>query len=223
MSAPMLLPHESSGSSTVSSEKRPSDDTAPASVSSSHTSLSEVDSEPASDSEASQDSSSADDEVDAEDEEEQREPAQVTSGLRPFGDVASSKPKIDHNLVMAYAKELEAKLHAFLPQLRQANSKLSEHSAKLNMENVNENEQHIEMNLDLGVLEQQPSGTARSTGNIKLRPEHTSGEDQELLPRDVSVTRLLSGQSDQPKPSIEVVEPGGIAHELPQRPGPVPS
>jgi hypothetical protein len=50
--------------------------------------------------------------------------------------------------------DLRTRLSAFLPQLAQANKVLEDGQEIHNMEDVEEDEQHIEMNLGLGVLEE---------------------------------------------------------------------
>lgn len=166
----------------------------------------------ASDDSTSEDSSTMDDEADAEYEEddEELEPVRVTSLPRPNRiAVEMGKPQIDPDVVMAYAKELESRLHAFLPKLRQANSELAEESAKLNMEQVDESKQHIEMNLDLGVLEQKPIKHERMSEGIRLpsRAAAPTRDESQILSPNMTVSALLHGRKDHAQDiKVEVMD-----------------
>ncbi|KAM3422774.1 hypothetical protein BST61_g256 [Cercospora zeina] len=131
------------------------------------------------------------------------------------------KPDIDPDVVMAYAKELESRLHAFLPKLRQANQKLVEQSAKLNMEHVDDGEQHIEMNLNLGILEQKlPAENATATGEICLPNGKDDEPEESLQSTEENVSSLLNGKKDQARPSIELLDAADTADAVetsPQR------
>ena len=166
-----------------------------------------------SDDSESEGSATIGDEADAEYEvEEEIEPVRVTSLARPNAiAVEMGRPKIDPDVVMVYAKELEARLHAFLPKLRKANSKLAENSASLNMEQVDDSEQHIEMNLDLGVLEQRQVEDETVTEGIRIpRRDAASQEDTTQLPPDVSVTGLLNGRREEAQEvKVEVLDDPG--------------
>lgn len=65
------------------------------------------------------------------------------------------KPDIRRMRDIDGSDDLKTRLAALLPQLEEANSLLKSDAAKYSMENVEDGEQHIEMNLGLGVLEQQ--------------------------------------------------------------------
>jgi hypothetical protein len=93
--------------------------------------------------------------------------------------------------------DLRTRLSAFLPQLAQANKVLEDGQEIHNMEDVEEDEQHIEMNLGLGVLEEkydngdgsssedpsdvdddtgQQEDLPASSGTAKRRKEHTNSD-----------------------------------------------
>lgn len=165
-----------------------------------------------SDDSESEGSATIGDEADAEYEEEEVEPVRVTSLPRPNRiAVEMGRSQIDPDVVMAYAKELESRLHAFLPKLRKANSKLAEESARLNMEQVDDSKQHIEMNLDLGVLEQTQVEDGKVTDGIRIprRDAAVHGDRAQLSP-DVSVASLLNGRKDEAQEiKVEVLDDPG--------------
>lgn len=72
--------------------------------------------------------------------------------------IATVKPGVKPNFsarVTSGAPSLEDRLKSFLPQLAEANSKLQQGGANgSSMEDVKEDEPHIEMNLGLGVLKE---------------------------------------------------------------------
>jgi hypothetical protein len=73
-------------------------------------------------------------------------------------DIATVKPGSKPNFsarVATGAPSLEDRLKSFLPQLAEANNKLQQDGANaFSMEDVKEDEPHIEMNLGLGVLKE---------------------------------------------------------------------
>lgn len=155
------------------------------------------------------------DEADADHEEDDSDSEYITT-LGPSTS-AYVKPDIDPDVVMAYAKELESRLHAFLPKLRQANQKLAEQSTKLNMEQVDDGEQHIEMNLNLGILEEKQPADKAATGEIRLPTDESDEPEEALLPTEGDVSSLLTGKGDQPRPSIELLDTADGVRTLPHR------
>lgn len=170
---------------------------------------------PRGDSSASDSIPTLGDEADADHEEDGSDSEYITT-LRPSANTYV-KPDIDPDVVMAYAKELESRLHAFLPKLRQANQKLAEQSTKLNMEHVDDGEQHIEMNLNLGILEEKQPADKAATGEIRLPADESDEPEAALLPTEGDVSSLLTGKSDQARPSIELLDAADIVKTLPHR------
>jgi hypothetical protein len=119
------------------------------------------------------------------------------------------KPTIDPHYVIAYAKELRDKLQAFLPQLQNANRELASNAANLNMETVGDDEQHIEMDLRLGVLEQQQDNQNPSQPDDIQIPKASSRSSLPFrdspLAEMPSVSDLISGGQRLAEGSIQVV------------------
>jgi hypothetical protein len=119
------------------------------------------------------------------------------------------KPTIDPHYVIAYAKELRDKLQAFLPQLQNANRELASNAADLNMETVGDDEQHIEMDLRLGVLEQQRDNQNPSQPDDIQIPKASSRSSLPFrdspLAEMPSVSDLISGGQRLAEGSIQVV------------------
>ena len=67
------------------------------------------------------------------------------------------KPNISSSLYSDGAEDLRSRLDSLLPQLSAANDVLTSEQDLFNMEDMDEDDQHIEMNLGLGVLEEQDS------------------------------------------------------------------
>lgn len=111
---------------------------------------------------------------------------------------------------LAGVGDLQARLRAFLPQMADANARLDTEGAKgLSMEDVDDDGPHIEMNLGLGVLEEQGDGEEESDGSEE---EHEQdGEDTDVpLPsmaaqkeKDV-MGRLMGGRGNR-KGGVEEV------------------
>ncbi|PPJ57226.1 hypothetical protein CBER1_02781 [Cercospora berteroae] len=167
------------------------------------------------DSSASDSTPTLGDEADADHEADDSDSEYITT-LGPSTS-AYVKPDIDPEVVMAYAKELESRLHAFLPKLRQANQKLAEQSTKLNMEQVDDGEQHIEMNLNLGILEEKSPADKATTGEIRLPTDESGKSEEALLPTEGNVSNLLTGKNDQARPSIELLDTADVVKTLPHR------
>ncbi|KAK3675632.1 hypothetical protein LTR37_021550 [Vermiconidia calcicola] len=107
------------------------------------------------------------------------------------------KPDMRQLSTAGESRDLKARLSSFLPQL------LASGSERHNIEDVEENEQHIEMNLGLGVLEEQGDSDDDSSNE----DSDDDGADEELdVPassgavkraaedRDANVMSKLMGQ-----------------------------
>ncbi|CAK3810618.1 Hypothetical predicted protein [Lecanosticta acicola] len=114
-----------------------------------------------------------------------------------------NKPDIDPKRVMEEAQKLCAKLQEFMPKLRAANSDLAEKGDKLNMENVEEGERHIEMSLGLGVLEEQKGEEEVALKDVQDRSEEVTEEEERG--RD-AMRELLGMDVGGVRPSIEEVQ-----------------
>lgn len=199
--------HEDSSDSESSTPQSASDlESSPvASAETAATSTSSIASSISSDSESSDDDSSeSEDESDSEDElNNDQEPEIIT--IRP----PTFKPSIDPARVKSYAKELQARLDEFMPRLRQANSDLAAKGTSLSMEDVADDEQHIEMNLGLGVLERRDEQKS-DPGHIAVRPEAkspSSSDDADQASDDEAdvMSRLMNAPATKGKTSIQEV------------------
>ena len=94
----------------------------------------------------------------------------------------TKRPAIGSSNVLTQARSLQSRLAAFIPKLQQANCELDDEGGDPNMENVDEEDQHIEMNLGLGVLEEQ-------------RDDDDSEEDEEEEEEDFVDGNEVNGQS----------------------------
>lgn len=126
------------------------------------------------------------------------------------------KPTISSSLFSDDAAEdIRSRLRTLLPQMAQANDLLTSEGPVQNMEDVEDDEQHIEMNLGLGVLEEQPENdTSNSSDGSSDAGEEP--EDREDLPAsscaaqrakdgkasDV-MSKLMGQRADQRKVGIE--------------------
>ncbi|EME86030.1 uncharacterized protein MYCFIDRAFT_81976 [Pseudocercospora fijiensis CIRAD86] len=201
---PRRMPnHERSSDSESSGPSSASDlESSPvASANTAATSTSSIASSTSSDSESSDESS---DGSDSEDEVQDDPDAEIIT-IRP----TTSKPSIDPARVKSYAKELQARLDDFMPRLRQANNDLAAKGSSLSMEDVTEGEQHIEMNLGLGVLEQTGDESNKS-GDVAVRAEAkspSSSDDADEASDDEAniMSRLMSAPATNGKISIQEV------------------
>lgn len=112
--------------------------------------------------------------------------------------------------VAAGAPSLEDRLKAFLPQLKEANSKLANGGAEgKSMEDVGEDEPHIEMSLGLGLLEEKKGGDSddedEEEGSEGEEGEESeeNGEQKNSKEKDV-MGRLMGGRENQGKGIEEV-------------------
>lgn len=152
-------------------------------------------------------SSSEDEEEDGDNDEAMRE------GGEPVILGGPKKPRIDAG-VLAGAGDLASRLKAFLPQMQQANSELAERGAGMSMEDVDDEEEHIEMSLGLGVLEQKKEQDLADLLRKKSQPgsddENGSGASDQASDEEPDVLdRLMNMERDVAKtgqPGIEEVE-----------------
>ncbi|KAG1054940.1 hypothetical protein G6F43_003077 [Rhizopus delemar] len=96
----------------------------------------------------------------------------------------------------ASSSDILSRVQAFLPQIQQANEQLqSEDVSKLNIENVNENEeQYIEMNLGLGVYD------------VKKDGEDDSDSEEEEEEKEKTIKLPSSQPIPDKKPTIELMD-----------------
>jgi len=126
------------------------------------------------------------------------------------------KPPIGNNSDLTAAQQLQARIAALLPQLQAANEELIDGAPGQSMEDVDDGEQHIEMNLGLGVLEEQREGDSDSSDDSSDSDEESLCEEEEGVPissgavsrepdeREPNIMRKLLGQkNDRRKPGIE--------------------
>ncbi|KAI6884476.1 hypothetical protein KC318_g6689 [Hortaea werneckii] len=81
------------------------------------------------------------------------------------------KPEMNGQTSTESARDLQSRLSAFLPQLAAANQQLQTDGGGHSFEDVEDGEQHIEMNLGLGVLEEKRDDGSSSS-------EESSDEDE---------------------------------------------
>lgn len=116
------------------------------------------------------------------------------------------KPQIARGAVLEGAQDLQTRLSALLPRLAAANSELDPDGVGYSMEDVEDGEQHIEMNLGLGVLEEKLNGDSSSsaeesdidseseTSDIEDLPTSSGAVMRELEGKDTQVMNKLRGQ-----------------------------
>lgn len=111
------------------------------------------------------------------------------------------------------ANDLTSRLKAFLPQMQQANSDLARSGTALNMEDVGDDEDHIEMSLGLGVLEQKEAEKPEIL--LKRSSQSAPDEDAGSFTSDTSTNEpdvlesLLNMQREVTRsgqPSIKEIE-----------------
>lgn len=139
-------------------------------------------------SESSEEESSSED-SDASTSDNEDEIATVTMGQKPdfTARVASGAPS------------LEDRLKAFLPQLAEANDKLEKDGAKgHSMEDVKDDEPHIEMSLGLGLLEEKSGkdGEQDDEEEDSSEDEDEDGAEKNRKEKDV-MGKLMGGRENQ--------------------------
>lgn len=123
-------------------------------------------------------------------EDEEPEPTIPTVTTR-------SKPNFSARIA-AGAPSLEDRLKSFLPQLAEANSKLEQEGGS--MEDVKDDEPHIEMNLGLGVLKEKSGKEGEESSDSEEETEE--GEDAEASSperkrKEKDVMRKLMGGKEK--------------------------
>ncbi|KAF2723649.1 hypothetical protein K431DRAFT_301550 [Polychaeton citri CBS 116435] len=73
---------------------------------------------------------------------------------------------------LSEANDLKSRLAAFLPQMQKANAQLDKNAQ--NIEDVEDDEPHIEMDLGLGVLEEEDSGHGNDVGSSEHHGDQPS-------------------------------------------------
>nr|POF13718.1 hypothetical protein CFP56_02741 [Quercus suber] len=153
---------------------------------------------------SSEESSVLDSEDDDEDEAEDGEEEIVTIG-------GPRKPRIARDGVLDGAHDLQARISALLPRLAAANQDLeSLGPGGASMEEVREGEQHIEMDLGLGVLEEKQQGDSSSESEEDDEDDDVEAGDgssgpRKEIARDSDVLDKLMGVkgSTASKPGIQ--------------------
>ncbi|KAI8372548.1 hypothetical protein EDC96DRAFT_52232 [Choanephora cucurbitarum] len=80
------------------------------------------------------------------------------------------------------SSDILSRVQAFLPQMKEANEQLKHADpSKLDIENVDDQEQYIEMNLGLGVFEEKKDESDSSSDeDIEIPTAHASGKIEEI-------------------------------------------
>lgn len=92
------------------------------------------------------------------------------------------KPNIHRIGAPEGSEGLKARIAAFLPQLEEANGLLLSEGGQYSMEDVEDGEQHIEMNLGLGVLEEQQQEADTSDDNGSDSSDEVASDGRPGLP-----------------------------------------
>ena len=92
--------------------------------------------------------------------------------------------------------DLKARIAAFLPQMKEANGLLTSEGGMRSIEDVEDGEQHIEMNLGLGVLEEQKDEDDSEGSGSSEDSEREDGGNEEP---DVPVSSAARGPSPSRK------------------------
>lgn len=116
------------------------------------------------------------------------------------------KPRINPK-ILSNAQDLQARLKSFLPQLQQANTELAAKGPGLSMEDVEDDEQHIEMNLGLGVLETKGAGAEPGDVVLPRKGQHEEDESKNANeePADPIMLHLETLRQKMGRKSVEVV------------------
>lgn len=167
----------------------------------------------ADDSDSSMQSSDDSTSEDEEEDDDEEKAASDSEDVVTLG--APKKPKINIG-VLSGANDLASRLKAFLPQMQQANSELAEKGAGLSMEDVDDEEPHIEMSLGLGVLEQKQEEDLEAMLRKKAKSgaDHREDEESDSSAEDSEdepdvLDRLMNMEREGAKakqPSIQEVE-----------------
>lgn len=130
---------------------------------------------------------------------------------------APKKPAIHPDALLTGAQDLQARLAALLPQLAAANDSLEHEGGGHSMEDVGDGEQHIEMSLGLGVLEEK-NGDGESSESGDSSDDEEEGLEEAEKDEPVSsgsvkrageaseangMGKLLGRRKGRQKPGIE--------------------
>ncbi|KAK5122041.1 hypothetical protein LTR85_004287 [Meristemomyces frigidus] len=137
------------------------------------------------------DSSLSSSNEDSSDEDSDNEDQIITVG-------GPKKPQIAREPTSTGAQDLQARLSALLPRLAAANRELDKDGAGHSMEDVEDGEQHIEMNLGLGVLEEKQDGDSSSSGEeSEDESESELSDDTDVPTSSAAVKREQDGKDTQ--------------------------
>lgn len=149
-------------------------------------------------------------EEDEDDNQEQNHGPPMADEIITLG--APKKPRINAG-VLSGASDLASRLKAFLPQMQQANSELSEKGAGLSMEDVADGEEHIEMDLGLGVLEQKKANDLDDLLRKQQRADTddearvaSGGHDGVIEEKSDVLDRLMNMEREIAKANQPVIE-----------------
>lgn len=115
---------------------------------------------------------------------------------------AQRKPDMNPAFGLGSAGSLQERLKSFLPKMKEANGLLGEEDT---IEDVGEDEPHIEMNLGLGVLEEK-GADAGETDEESEESEDFKNEDTKTRQKERDVMGKLTGDHDRQGGGIEEVE-----------------
>ena len=97
---------------------------------------------------------------------------------------------MSHNHIANGAQDLRARLAFLLPQLAEANKVIVREQGKHSLESVDEDEQHIEMNLGLGVLEEKYEDESSGTSESSSNRDDEEGDEEGVPTSSGTVKRL---------------------------------
>lgn len=179
--------------SALQSSPPRSEDTRRSSASSLRSSLTENGPETASSSSSGEDSSASDAESNI---------VTITLG-------GPKKPDMGENIVSEESRDLRSRLADLLPQLAQSNELLATQTSGYNIEDVDEEQQHIEMNLSLGVLEHKNMNDESSSEQTSdCEDDRSDLEDGRLRTKSKTtdiMSRLMGERGAARQPKIEKV------------------
>jgi Domain of unknown function (DUF4598) len=125
-----------------------------------------------------------DDKLDADGRPEQNQdeiPTDETSGDESEGEIESTSSEgSDSDEETDKGGDLKSRLAAFLPQMREANQNLG---SAAQIDDISDDEQHIEMDLSLGVLEEKNKV-------VKYRDTSSDESDEEPQPKKRKIEDL---------------------------------
>jgi hypothetical protein len=156
---------------------------------------------------ASQDSTGSDGEELSSSEES--DDSTSDEGESENDDITTVKPGSKPNFsarVATGAPSLEDRLKSFLPQLAEANNKLQQDGANaFSMEDVKEDEPHIEMNLGLGVLKELNGKDGEEAADSSEDEDKDASASPERKRREKDIMGKLMGGRENQTAGIEEV------------------